>query len=185
MPLTYDVRLYTIEARPDRPKPYRVRWVVGQRKHSKSYKLKVQADGRRSELMARFAAASSSTRTRGYPPLSCGPYKAQSPGTSTPGPTSTARWAAAPAKSRKNYADALATITPALVKSTAGKPDPALLRRALYGWAYNRNRWEEEPPEDVARALQWMAKNSVPVSALEDAATVRLALDALGLKVDG
>lgn len=85
----------------------------------------------------------------------------------------------------QDYADALATITPALVKSTAGKPDPALLRRALYGWAYNRNRWEEEPPEDVARALQWMAKNSVPVSALEDAATVRLALDALGLKVDG
>ncbi|MER5684455.1 hypothetical protein [Streptomyces sp. NPDC002205] len=30
-----------------------------------------------------------------------------------------------------------------------------------------------------------MAKNSVPVSALEDAATVRVALDALGLKVDG
>lgn len=51
--------------------------------------------------------------------------------------------------------------------------------------AYNRNRWEEEPPEDVARALQWMAKSSVPVSALEDAATVRVALDALGLKIDG
>ncbi|MER6919529.1 site-specific integrase, partial [Streptomyces spiralis] len=52
MPLTYDVRLYTIEVRKDRPKPYRVRWLVGERKHSKSYKLKVQADGRRSELMS-------------------------------------------------------------------------------------------------------------------------------------
>lgn len=50
---------------------------------------------------------------------------------------------------------------------------------------YNRNRWEEGPPEDVARALQWMAKNSVPVPALEDAATFRVALDALGLKADG
>lgn len=88
-------------------------------------------------------------------------------------------------KSRKNYADALATITPALVKSAAGKPDAALLRRALYGWAYNRNRWNEEPPEDVAQALKWLGKNSLPVSALEDAATVRVALDALGLKIDG
>lgn len=49
--LTYDVRVYSIETRPDRPKPYRVRWLVGPQKHSKSYTLKAQADGRRSELM--------------------------------------------------------------------------------------------------------------------------------------
>lgn len=50
--LTYDVRIYAIELRRDRPKPYRLRWLVGQRKHSKSYKLKPQADGRRAELMS-------------------------------------------------------------------------------------------------------------------------------------
>ncbi len=51
MPLTYDVRVYSIETRRDRPKPYRVRWLVGTQKHSKSYTVKAQADGRRSELM--------------------------------------------------------------------------------------------------------------------------------------
>ncbi len=185
MPLTYDVRLYTIEARPDRPKPYRVRWVVGQRKHSKSYKLKVQADGRRSELMAAVRRGEQFDEDKGLPTSELRALQGSITWYEHTRAYIDRKWAAAPAKSRKNYADALATITPALVKSTAGKPDAALLRRALYGWAYNRNRWEEEPPEDVARALQWMAKNSVPVSALEDAATVRLALDALGLKVDG
>lgn len=95
------------------------------------------------------------------------------------------KWTPAPAKSRKNYADALATITPALVKTKSGMPDAALMRRALYGWAYNRNRWNETPPDDVARALAWIAKHSMPVPALEDPATVRLALDALALRLDG
>ncbi|MGZ2358887.1 site-specific integrase [Streptomyces sp. 372A] len=95
------------------------------------------------------------------------------------------KWAAAPAKSRKNYADALATITPALMKTRVGRPDTATLRKALYGWAYNRNRWDDEPPADVAHALRWVAKNSYPISALEQSATVRLALDALALKLDG
>ncbi|GAA2291644.1 hypothetical protein GCM10010234_35910 [Streptomyces hawaiiensis] len=40
----YDVRLYSIEVRKDRPKPYRLRWLVGEREHSKSYTLKVQAE---------------------------------------------------------------------------------------------------------------------------------------------
>ncbi|MFJ7944692.1 hypothetical protein ACIQ6K_13750 [Streptomyces sp. NPDC096354] len=185
MPLTYDVRLYAIEVRPDRPKPYRVRWVVGQRKHSKSYKLKAQADGRRSELMAAIRRGEQFDDDKGLPTSELQALQGSITWYAHTRAYINRKWATAPTKSRKNHADALATITPVLVKSTLGKPESALLRRALYGWAYNRNRWEEEPPEDVARALQWMAKNSVPVSALEDAATVRLTLDALGLKVDG
>ncbi|GHF22106.1 site-specific integrase [Streptomyces spiralis] len=185
MPLTYDVRLYTIEVRKDRPKPYRVRWLVGERKHSKSYKLKVQADGRRSELMSAVRRGEQFDEESGLP---VSELRAKQ-GSLTWYDHSRAyierKWAQAPAKSRKNYADALATITPALVKTKAGMPDAALLRRALYGWAYNRNRWDQTPPEDIAHALRWVAKNSMPVSALEDPATVRLALDALALRMDG
>ncbi|WPW30701.1 site-specific integrase [Streptomyces atratus] len=185
MPLTYDVRLYSIEVRRDRPKPYRLRWLVGQRKHSKSYQLKAQADGRRSELMSAVRRGEQFDEEKGLP---ISELRAQQ-GSITWYEHTRAyidrKWAAAPAKSRKNYADALATITPALVRTTTGCPDAALLRRALYGWAYNRNRWDEEPPEDVAQALRWLAKNSVPVSALEESAMVRIALDALGLKIDG
>ncbi|WP_329208369.1 site-specific integrase [Streptomyces sp. NBC_00683] len=185
MPLTYDVRLYSIEVRRDRPKPYRLRWVVGQRKHSKSYQLKAQADGRRSELMAAVRRGEQFDEEKGLPTSELRALQASITWYAHTRAYIDRKWAAAPAKSRKNYADALATITPALVKSAVGKPDAALLRRALYGWAYNRNRWNEEPPEDVAQALKWLEKNSLPVSALEDTATVRVALDALGLKIDG
>ncbi|WP_228989811.1 site-specific integrase [Streptomyces sp. DH8] len=185
MSLTYDVRLYAIEVRRDRPKPFRLRWLVGQRKHSKSYQLKAQADGRRSELMSAVRRGEQFDEETGLP---VSEIRAQH-GSVTWYELTRAyvdrKWATAPAKSRKNYADALATITPALVKSRAGSPDATVLRRALYGWAYNRNRWEDEHPEDVTAALRWLEKNSLPVSALEESATVRLALDALGLKVDG
>ncbi|MEV8003785.1 site-specific integrase [Streptomyces parvus] len=185
MSLTYDVRLYAIEVRRDRPKPFRLRWLVGQRKHSKSYQLKAQADGRRSELMSAVRRGEQFDEETGFP---VSEIRAQHGSVTWYEHTRAyvdRKWATAPAKSRKNYADALATITPALVKSRAGSPDATVLRRALYGWAYNRNRWEDEHPEDVAAALRWLEKNSLPVSALEESATVRLALDALGLKVDG
>ncbi|MEV6433560.1 tyrosine-type recombinase/integrase [Streptomyces anulatus] len=185
MSLTYDVRLYAIEVRRDRPKPFRLRWLVGQRKHSKSYQLKAQADGRRSELMSAVRRGEQFDEETGLP---VSEIRAQHGSVTWYEHTRAyidRKWATAPAKSRKNYADALATITPVLVKSRTGSPDAAVLRRALYGWAYNRNRWEDEHPEDVTAALRWLAKNSLPVSALEESATVRLALDALGLKVDG
>lgn len=185
MSLTYDVRLYAIEVRRDRPKPFRLRWLVGQRKHSKSYQLKAQADGRRSELMSAVRRGEQFDEETGLP---VSEIRAQHGSVTWYEHTRAyieRKWATAPAKSRKNYADALATITPALVKSRTGSPDAAVLRRALYGWAYNRNRWEDEHPEDVTAALRWLEKNSLPVSALEESATVRLALDALGLKVDG
>jgi site-specific recombinase XerD len=185
MSLSYDVRIYAIEVRPDRPKPYRVRWLAGQRKHSKSYTLKVQADGRRSELMAAIRRGEQFDEDSGLPTSELRALHGSVTWYEHTRTYIDRKWPTAPAKSRKNYADALATITPVLVKTTSGKPDPALLRRALFGWAYNRNRWDEEPPEDIARTLRWLGKNSVPVSALEDPAMVRTALDALGLKLDG
>lgn len=185
MALTYDVRLYAIEVRKERPKPYRVRWLVGERKHSKSYQLKAQADGRRSELMSAVRRGDQFDEETGLPFTELRAKRGSVTWYEHTRAYVDRKWSQAPAKSRKNYADALATITPALVKTKAGMPDTGLLRRALYGWAYNRNRWEETPPEDVVQALRWMAKNSMPVSALEAPATVRLALDALSLKLDG
>ncbi|WP_037863512.1 tyrosine-type recombinase/integrase [Streptomyces sp. NRRL S-340] len=185
MALTYDIRVYSLEVRKDRPKPFRVRWLVGERKHSKSYKLKVQADGRRSEIMAAVRRGEQFDEETGLPVSELRAKQGSITWYDHTRSYIERKWAKAPAKSRKNYADALATITPALVKTKAGMPDAALLRRALYGWAYNRNRWDQTPPDDIGQALRWVAKHSMPVSALEDPATVRLALDALSLKMDG
>lgn len=54
--LTYDVEFWAIRERKGRPKPFELRWRVGTRAHSKSYKLSTQADGRRSELLGALRA---------------------------------------------------------------------------------------------------------------------------------
>ncbi|MFA3838615.1 site-specific integrase [Streptomyces aureus] len=185
MPLTYDVRIYSIETRRDRPKPYRVRWLVGTQKHSKSYTVKAQADGRRSELMTALRKGEQFDAETGLP---ASELRAQNGSVTWYEHTRAyidRRWDRLPAKSRRNDADALATITPALVKTAAGQPSPRLLRTALYAWAYNKSRWDEELPDDVASALRWLEKNSLPVATLEDPATLRRALDALSTLLNG
>ncbi|WP_030345353.1 hypothetical protein [Streptomyces sp. NRRL S-1022] len=49
-------------------------------------------------------------------------------------------------------------------------PDTALVRRALYVWAYNRNRWDETPPDDVARAAKVLDHTRERASSRIDAA---------------
>lgn len=50
------------------------------------------------------------------------------------------KWPHLAAKSRISIADALATLTPALVTTTRGMPGRDVLRAALYGWAFNAER---------------------------------------------
>lgn len=175
MPLTYDVRVYSIETRRDRPKPYRVRWLVGTQKHSKSYTVKAQADGRRSELMTALRKGEQFDVETGLPASELRALNGSVTWYEHTRAYVDGRWDRLPAKSRRNDADALATLTPALVKTTAGRPAPRVLRRALYGWAYNKSRWGQEPPTEVAEALRWVEKNSVAISALEDPGTLRTA----------
>ncbi|MET8074888.1 site-specific integrase [Streptomyces sp. NPDC005303] len=185
MPLTYDVRIYSIETRRDRPKPYRVRWLVATQKHSKSYTVKAQADGRRSELMSALRKGEQFDVETGLP---ASELRARNGSVTWYEHTRAyveRRWDRLPAKSRRNDADALATITPALVKTTVGQPPLRVLRKALYGWAYNKSRWDQDHPDDVVSALHWLEKNSLPVSDLEDPATLRLALDAVSTLLDG
>ncbi|MFF0723623.1 site-specific integrase [Streptomyces sp. NPDC004134] len=189
--MSYDVRIYSIEVRPDRSKAYRVRWVVGEgarrRKHSKSYRLKAQADGRRSELMEAARRGEQFDTEHGLPVSELRALKQSVTWYEHTCAFIEQKWAEAPGKSRRNFADALATITPALVTSNAGGPGQRVLRRALYSWAYNKKRWtgEGEPPPEWAAALEWIEKHSIPIIDFEDPAVVRKALDALALKLDG
>jgi integrase len=185
MPFTYDVRVYSIENRRDRPKPYRVRWLVGPQKHSKSYTVRAQADGRRSELMSALRKGEQFDVDTGLPASELRSLHGSVTWYEHTRAYVGVRWDRLPAKSRRNDADALATITAALVKTTTGRPAPRALRNALYGWAYNKSRWGQEPPADVADVLHWVEKNSVAVAALEDPATLRTALDALSTLLDG
>ncbi|MFH8591411.1 hypothetical protein [Streptomyces rimosus] len=64
-------------------------------------------------------------------------------------------------------------------------PEPRVLRRALYSWAFNKNAWAQEPAEEWRKALDWMKRHSLSVSSLAKAHVLRRALDALCRKLDG
>jgi integrase len=96
------------------------------------------------------------------------------------------KWKRAAPKYRQGIAEALATATPALLRTERGKPAPRLLRRALNEWAFNTGRRRAgPPPKDLAEATEWVRRNTLAVSAMEDAQTTRAVLDALAFRLDG
>jgi hypothetical protein len=96
------------------------------------------------------------------------------------------KWPRAAAKSRKSIAEALTTVTMALLLPRRGRPDDALIRHVLFGWAFNTGRRTTgTPPTEIAQALAWVSGASRPVSSLRDLAVIRSVLDALTVRLDG
>jgi hypothetical protein len=60
-----------------------------------------------------------------------------------------------------------------------------VLRRALFAWAFNPATRDTDPPREIALALGWAARASLPLSALDDPATVRVALGACAKTLTG
>ncbi|MEU2582547.1 site-specific integrase [Streptomyces avermitilis] len=192
--LTYDVQVWGIRKRPDRAAAYQLRWRVGPRPFSKSYKIKAQADGRRSELLTALRNREQFDTDSGLPAS-----EVQALNSSTWYAHTRAyaemKWPEASAKHRASIADTLATITPKLVKDNRGAPSPKVLRIALYSWVYRfvlgddgrlRQRLDvEEPPAEIAAALDWIGRKSVDITDLNTPSVVRTALGALKLKQDG
>ena len=95
------------------------------------------------------------------------------------------RWPKHAAKGRTSLAEGLLTVTPVLVKSQRGAPDAELMRQALRKWAFNPPRRDMPRPPEVDAALRWLARASLPMSALEESAVIARALDACARKLDG
>ncbi|MEU1452802.1 tyrosine-type recombinase/integrase [Streptomyces avermitilis] len=192
--LTYDVDIWSIRKRASRPKPWELRWRVGERPHSRSFKLKPQAEGRRSELMTALRDHQQFDEETGLP---AGELRARTSPSWYEHVTGYVlmKWPRAAAKHRASIAESLAVVTPVLVTSKRGAPRAAVLRLALYQWAFRAVRgpdgtWVsrhvvEEPPADIRTALEWIAAHSIKVKDLEDPALLRPALEALSLRLDG
>lgn len=192
--LTYDVDVWSIRKRAGRPKPYELRWRVGSRPHSKSFKLKPQADGRRSELMTALREREQFDEDTGLPARELAVLNAP---TWYEHATAYAlmKWPRAAAKHRANIAESLAVVIPTLVTTNRGVPDHKTLRAALYQWAFRAVRGPdgelvtrhvvEAPPPEVNAALAWLSEHSMKVTALEDPALLRPALEALTRRMDG
>lgn len=178
---TYDVRVWAIRKR-ERRLPYQVRWAVAGRPFSDSYGTKALAESFRSGLISATRSGEPFDTVTGLPES-----RAREVGWLDHAMSYVdVKWPRAAAKSRKSMAEALTTVTLALVVGRRDRPAEPVLREALYGWAFNvGRRTAGDPAREVAEALAWARKSVRPVSALRDLSVTRGVLDALAVRLDG
>ena len=176
---TYDVKVWDPRKIGDTAKGrWRVRWAVAGREHCKSFAARPLADGFAAALKDAIRDRRPFDENTGLPATARPRRARRAPGMTTPAPTPSMKWPQLAPTSRRSVAEALTTITPALTRHQRGAPDPQLLSRALFGWAFNPGTRNLTPPADITAALDWIAAASLPVAALEDPAVVRAALGA-------
>ncbi|MEU6707330.1 tyrosine-type recombinase/integrase [Streptomyces wuyuanensis] len=185
MALSYNVRFWDIRERPDRRKPFMVRWTVSGLEKSESFMTFGLAESRRSKLMTAAREGEAFDEESGLPASELRALRQKTTWYDLAHEYLEQRWARTPGNTRRTLADAFATVTPALVRPGSVYSEPRVLRRALYSYAFNKKAWEQEPPEEWRRALDWVKRNSLPLGSLNEAAVMRRALDALCLKLDG
>ena len=96
------------------------------------------------------------------------------------------KWPAAAPKTRESLTDALATIIPAVTgERVPDWLDLAVLRRALRQFALAPGSRDLERPPEIAAALRWLEKSSLPVTEVGKPAHARAVLDAICLRQDG
>ncbi|MFI5654684.1 tyrosine-type recombinase/integrase [Streptomyces anulatus] len=185
MTMSYKVRFWELRERADRRKGFEVRWTVNGREKSESFLTKGLADSRRSKLMTAARDGEPFDVRTGLPASELRTLKQRTTWYVLAREYIEQRWDRTPGTTRRTLADALATITPAFVEPELMSRAPRELRRALYSWAFNKNAWEADPPEEWQAALDWLQRHSLPVSELEEPDVLRRGLDALCRKVDG
>jgi integrase len=175
---TYDVKIWDPRKIGDTAKGrWRVRWAVAGREHCKSFAAKPLADGFVAGLKDAVRDRRSFDENTGLP--------AQPGHTAAPRSWydharaySEMKWPHLAATSRRSTAEALTTITVALASRRRGAPEPDVLRRALFAWAFNAGTRNLTPPADISAALDWAAAASPPMCTLDDPATIRGVLGA-------
>ena len=182
---SYDVRFWDIKKLGNGSTArFRVRWAVDGREHCKSFKVRPLADGFLTGLK---------NAVRDRRPFS--PHTGQPDAETTEEEMITwyeharayteAKWPNLAPVSRRSVAEALVTVTIALATNGQGAPEPKVLRQALFAWAFNPATRDTSPPPRIAVALDWAAGASLPISELEETATVRLALAACAKTLAG
>ena len=186
MATTYDVRIWKIQPYKGKNKTtYRVRWTVAKGQWGETFATRTLAESFRSDLVAAARkgeafdidtglpiSMSRAERAMSWYELACAFVDMQ--------------WPRVAATTRRTHAEALTAVTPHMLKSDRGAPDPKVLRTALTRWAFNTNkRGADNKPQEVADALRWVEKNTRPISALEQPQVLRPLLDGLTTRLDG
>jgi hypothetical protein len=187
MTTTYDVRVWNIEVYKGKTTTsYLVWWRVAGRRFKERFKTRALADSYRSELLTaarkgepfdvdtgRPLSMMRASQEIGWFEFACG-YMDM-------------KWKGAAATYRRSISEALTAITPALLDGDDdGRPDDALIRRALHRWAFNTlRRGDPSCPDDVMTALRWIQGHTLPVARLAEPPVLRYVLDTINRRLDG
>jgi len=183
---TYRVRFK--EIRPGKAKKKRtweLRWVVDTKEHSETYVNKEQAKNRLSDLRQAAKSGEAFDTVTGLPD-SLVEAEAGRTWFEFAKVYALAYWPDVAANTRDAMSEALATVTPALVKEDAGEgPDPKVLREALRSVAFLPEDRRAEPSPEMAEALRWVERWSLPMAEMVRVDVVKVGLAAVALKMDG
>lgn len=165
---------------------YKTRWTVDGKPFSETFPNRTQEESFRSALVTAARRGEAFDVTTGLP-LSMVREKASTLSWFDFACSYVdAKWSRLAGNSRRNTAKSLALATEAMISTDRGRPDSALLRRALVGWAFNTNRRDVVPqPADVRQSLKWIASNTRPVADLANTELAQAVVDHLGKKVNG
>ncbi|MCC9710683.1 MULTISPECIES: tyrosine-type recombinase/integrase [Streptomyces] len=184
-----DVRFYPIETnKRANGNTYTVRWKVAHKKHSKTYKKSAVADDERAKLMSAHRKREPFDIETGRP-------------ISWTSKAAEVNWydfaveyvdwksPSAAINTRKNMAKALTPVTIALLRTPPPQHfEPVKVRRALREYAFNirqRANQERPIPAEVQTILNWVQRNSLPMSAWEKTEHVDKVVTALTTRLDG
>jgi integrase len=186
METSYDIRIWSIRTyQGTKTTTYYVRWKVAETRFQEPFKTSALADSFRSRLVTAARQGEAFVTANGLP-MSMNREQRTSSWYEFACSYVDMKWPDSAGKSRMGIAETLATVTPALVRSSAGRPEPAVLRRALYVWSFNaRARKSGKPPADVARAVRWLESNTRPVGDLAQPEVLRAAMALIGRRLDG
>ncbi|MGH3189203.1 MAG: tyrosine-type recombinase/integrase [Streptosporangiaceae bacterium] len=181
----FDVSVYAIRRRAGRRRPFEVRWRAAGRSRSRSFLTRRLADGYRAELVRAARMGLEFDPLTGEPAAWILPEPSAVTWYQEASAYAVMKWPSLAAHSRASLADALATVTPVLIRKDArSRPDPRELRTVLYQHAFSPAR-----PAGVgsaaAQILDWAQQASLPVGCLSEPAVLRAALEALTFQLDG
>jgi integrase len=163
---------------------YTVRWVVAGQEKSRTFATRALADNFRSDLMQAINRGEAFDTTSGLPESMVEAQQALT-WLELAVKYVDMKWPGAAAKSRDSMIDALATVTPILVRDHGEQPDTYVLRQVLRDHVLPPTVRQAEVPAHLAPAMRWLRRSSLPLPDVREPATVRAALDALALKLDG
>jgi len=188
---SYDVRVWSIRVyKGSRGTTYIVTWLVAGLRHQQTFATRKLAESFRAGLITASRGGVQFRESDGLPE-SLRPKQAERTWYAHVCAFIDLKWTRASPSHRRGLAEALVWVTTAMVADSRDAPDRDALRKALFHWSFNvtarghRPIEEADVPDEFAEEVAWITRRSLPLRNFASASTVRRAMEAITMKLDG